>query len=312
MRSNRVPFDDPTDVEVAVDGAFAAIHSALGGTVYRDALIAREVLHLPGLVSGLEAGLPRLTDIELALEQDAFLPGDLRVQAGRQAVDKEQLRIVNRGKIEPEMLASAARLGNALVFGNVQKRIPKAFQLARRLENWLGDAVEFVMFASFGPDSGYLVHHDQMHVLIVQLEGAKVWTLHGAPVSPGLLVEMQQEPEPAREVKMNSGDVLYLPAGQRHFCHPEGFSVHLAIVILGVTGRVIRRKLEQEMTDSALLNEPAPAILGADGDGLAAEAWRAHMHELVDQLDIAKILAAERKRRRIRARVNLEPRTRQS
>ena len=86
--------------------AFEAIQSALGGGLLKNAIIERETLHFSGIVAGLEQGFPNLADIELALERGGFLPDDLRVWSGREATDLHKFRFVNRGIVEPQMLAN--------------------------------------------------------------------------------------------------------------------------------------------------------------------------------------------------------------
>ena len=139
--------DDPSESPAngAVDRAFNAIHAALGGGLIREAIANRVELHLPGVLCGLEGGFPSVADIEDALEQNAILPDDLRITSNRENIDLHHFRFVNRGKVEPQMLANSALMGSSIAINRVQRRIPKAHRMAQRLEEWLGDAVEFVL-----------------------------------------------------------------------------------------------------------------------------------------------------------------------
>ena len=123
-------------------------------------------------------------------------------------------------------------------------------------------------------------------------------------------MEMEEEPGPLRQLTMNPGDVLYLPPGQRHICHTEGYSVHLSIMLQAATGAALRRRLEKALGESIVLQEPVPAMLGPENDRRMAEEFRSHLHGIVDQLNIEEIFAQERKHLRIRPKVTLLPRRR--
>ena len=292
----------------AVAQAFDALQLALGEGQFRQAIIERQTLHLPGGACGHQDGFPLLADIEQALEQGAILPDDLRVTSGRDTLDLKTFRYVNRGKIEPQMLANATLMGSSIAINRLERRIPKAHRMARFIEEWLGDAIEFVLIASFGLEGAFPPHHDEEHVVIVQLDGVKHWTFHGDPVAPGAPMAMKDEPGPPRHLTLNSGNVLYLPPGQRHICTSDGFSLHLSIMIKASTGIVLQERLKKAFRDSILLQEPVPAFLGPENDRRMAEEFRRHLHELVDQLNIEQIFAQERRHLRIRPRVKLQPR----
>lgn len=76
----------------AVTKAFDALHLALGERTFRQAIIDRQTLHLPGIASDLQDGFPLLADIEQALEQGAILPDDVPVTSGRKTLDLDVFR----------------------------------------------------------------------------------------------------------------------------------------------------------------------------------------------------------------------------
>lgn len=300
------------DGDAAIDRAFELLKSGLCGSGLTDAFAARDVIHLPGLLAGLEDELPGLAEIELALQRNAFPPDMLRIFAGRKNLDLEKLRIVHRGRIQLQMVADTTLMGTTLVLNSIDERIEKAHILARRTEEWLGDPIEISFIASFGPESGLMAHHDEFNLILVQVAGRKHWTFNGAPVAHGLEVEdVKIEPEPARQLTMNQGDVIFVPSGQRHFCHADGFSVHFAFLIKHADGGVMKEAIEKSLKNDLELKEPAPAFLGPEHDRAVAERYRAHLHAVVDSMDIEKLLATDRQIRRAPAKVKLEPPVRQ-
>ena len=121
-------------------------------------------------------------------------------------------------------------------------------------------------------------------------------------------MEIKEEPGPPRQLTMNSGDVLHIPPGQRRICRSEGYSVHLAIMMQAATGIALRNRPEKALQGSKMLQEPVSAILVLENDRKMAEEFHSHLHELVDQLNIAEIFALKRKHLRIRPKVRLSPR----
>lgn len=295
------------DGAVSVDQAFAALKSALADGQLRDALVARQPLYLPGVVAGREAGFPTLADVEQALEMGVIDQEEMRIYVRREKLDLTEARIVHRGKLVPQMLQNAALMGHTFVFNNLQRQVGTAHRLALLMEEWVGDSIEVVMIASFAAMDGLKQHFDQMNLLIVQVAGAKVWTLLGDPVAPGSKQAEEGELEEKQKVTMQAGDVLFLPAGQHHVCNPEGFSVHIALLMLSVSGSTVARRLTDAMKESLPLKQPVIALLGPEQDRIMAQQYRAHLHELVDELNIERIIAQERAVQQVRKKIRLKP-----
>lgn len=290
---------DESEDQAAVGAAFDALHAELGGGRLVDALTRLRAEHVPGILAGHAAGLPGLQDLEQALAQRAVPRSDLRVYSGRNALDLEHARIARNGEIELQMLANAALVGSTFMIRDAQRHMPKAHQLARRLEGWFGDAVEFTLLASFGAKSGLATHHDSYHMLIIQLEGTRAWTLFGDAAEPGLGARPGDESGEQRQVTMQPGDVLILPAGQRHFCAAGGYSLHVAAMIIDRSGKLLRARIEKTLAESAVLREPMLQILGPKHQAAMVQKYRAHLHDLIEHLDIEAILASERERRKV-------------
>jgi ribosomal protein L16 Arg81 hydroxylase len=289
-----------------VAAAFAAMHEALGGGRLHDAMVHREVVHLPGLLAGLEDGFAGMADLELALEQSAFSASGLRIVQGRAPLDLDVSRIALGNRIEPRMVAAVAQAGVTMVFNNTQQHCDKMHAMACRLEAWLCDPVEMVMIASFSSNSGLAAHHDIDNVLVVQLSGSKVWTLYGDPVEPGLPTsDATGDPGVARYINLQQGDAMFLPAGQRHECQAEDFSLHVGIVIHHSNGRLVEERLNKALAKDPVWLEPAPGFLGADHDRLMAQKYREHLHAMVDSLEIEKSFSQQRQSRMVQRNIRL-------
>lgn len=293
--------------EVSVEQSFAALKSALAGDVLRGAIVAGKTLHLPGAVSGLEAGFPSLADVEQGLELGVIDQEDLRIFVRRTRLDLGEARIVHRGKLVLQMLQNAALLGHTFVFNDLQRQVGKANRLAQLVEEWTGDSVQVALIASFAEVDGLKLHYDPFNVVVIQVTGTKVWTLLGDPVALGSKHAEEGELAEQQQVTMEAGDVMFVPAGQHHVCNPDGFSVHVGLLFQSASGTAVAERLVEAMKMSLPLKEPVTALLGPEQDRLMAEKYRAHLHELVDELNIERIIAQERAVLSGRRKIRLKP-----
>ena len=142
--------------------------------------------------------------------------------------------------------------GMTLLFGKFDVNHPKLQRLveefARKLH--LTRRVQVECFLS--PDgSGFPWHFDEVHVVVLQIAGAKRWLLSREPAvvgppfgmaasvletpmgqamaSMGLQVGRPPKPDEADEYQLKVGDVLYLPPGRWHRACAQGQSCHLSI-----------------------------------------------------------------------------------
>jgi hypothetical protein len=86
------------------------------------------------------------------------------------------------------------------------------------------------------PESqGFVTHYDEHDVLILQVRGSKIWHQYsGADVAPHLMCRQEPVvtdalPSPT-DVRLEAGDVLYLPRGRVHAAEATSeVSVHLTV-----------------------------------------------------------------------------------
>lgn len=119
------------------------------------------------------------------------------------------------------------------------------------------------IFFTPGEKTGLNLHRDASHVLVVQLEGTKEWTIHepdgaGDPAAG----EQPSPPGPPIRFTLHPGDVLYLPHGWPHTAYAvDAASMHLTVTMA----------------------EPEPAALRR---GVAALWAQAHAAELEQRSDL--------------------------
>ena len=147
--------------------------------------------------------------------------------------------------------------GVTTVVNRLDRSFPAISDMANVLTIWLGEAIEVAGVLSFGEQSGLSAHHDAENVFIVQLEGSKQWVLVGDPVPPGSCENAPYEADESEtQLTMAAGDVMFLPAGQRHLCRAQGRSLHLGISIRHTRASDILKDFGMQMANDPALNVP--------------------------------------------------------
>jgi ribosomal protein L16 Arg81 hydroxylase len=258
----------------------------------RALLAERRVEIAPGLFAGPEPLLSRAA-LETALARRQIASDKIRAFAGRTQLDLTMQRVVDSRGINLNALAQLVAQGAMLLFNKLELRFAALNAFAAALAERFGVPVQVTAVLSFGDRSGISPHHDTDNVFIVQLEGSKQWQFLGDPVEPGLPVPaFKGEEGPAREVTLHPGDVMFLPAGQRHVCtsSPDD-SLHLGVLIqaprAASAGKTLLTAIEQ---DPPLLTPFLPSR-DERARAQALADYRARLHQLVDELDLERILA---------------------
>jgi bifunctional lysine-specific demethylase and histidyl-hydroxylase NO66 len=125
--------------------------------------------------------------------------------------------------------------GYTIVLGSVQRYVRAIASLLHSIEVELNFATQVNAYVTPPESQGFVGHYDDHDVLIVQIRGSKIWHLYdGADVAPHEIV--RQEPVataalPApTDVRLEVGDVLYLPRGKVHAAEATSeLSVHLTV-----------------------------------------------------------------------------------
>jgi hypothetical protein len=236
----------------------------------------------------------RTPDIEAALGDGRLRADQVRLALGRDFVEPAALKLVHRHRLDRDGIQQMLAQGAIVIFNDADRCFPALAGLAMAIGEAFGVSTEVVALLNFSGRSGLDEHHDSENVLILQLEGEKVWHMLGAPVEPGIKSKgYQREPGAGTTLTMRPGDVMFLPAGQRHRCEasPAG-SLHIAILLHAPKATVAAQELTEIMKDDPALNASI-LTFGDDEATERAEAIRARMHELVDRLDIARALTRE-------------------
>jgi hypothetical protein len=125
--------------------------------------------------------------------------------------------------------------GYTIVLGGVERFVRAIASLAHSIEVELNFPIQVNAYITAPGSQGLVPHYDDHDVLILQIQGSKIWHLYDGPDVPPR--EMQPEKNKAvaidglpllTDLCLEVGDVLYLPRGRLHAAETNAEpSVHL-------------------------------------------------------------------------------------
>ncbi len=143
------------------------------------------------------------------------------------------------GSPDRQQLYRGYASGQTVVLGPLGGRWPPITTLCAELEAALHHPVSAHLYLTPAGAQGFPPHHDTHDVFVVQVEGSKTWRI-GPPITALPLADdpsgVAVMTEPASDIRLDAGDVLYVPRGWVHEAHAGPTpSLHIT---LGV--RVVR------------------------------------------------------------------------
>lgn len=163
-------------------------------------------------------------------------------------VNRRDARIVKDGDSDPERTifddegrASALALmaayadGYTIVLNNLQSRHREVSFLCRGLEIFFRQPIGANIYLTPARASGLRPHFDDHDAFILQLEGSKDWRLYGRAAEQPLRgqhfdIDASGLGDPNQVVRLEPGDLLYLPRGLVHSAQStETSSLHLTL-----------------------------------------------------------------------------------
>lgn len=137
--------------------------------------------------------------------------------------------------VVPEKVYELYRAGATIVWSSLNHIETSLRESCKAISDKFGSRTDCVAFLTPAGREGFKPHHDPVDLFIVQTEGTKRWRLWNPPEgrsSEAASYTNEQLGEPAIDVLLEAGDVLYLPYGTPHAAAAEDkASVHLSIMI---------------------------------------------------------------------------------
>jgi ribosomal protein L16 Arg81 hydroxylase len=127
--------------------------------------------------------------------------------------------------------------GYTIVINGLQRYVPTIASLAHAIEVELNFETQVNAYITPPESQGFPPHYDDHDVLILQIQGSKTWHVYEhADVSPRDLprrdVFVAADLPPPTNLRLEAGDVMYLPRGRVHAAEANAEpSIHLTLGI---------------------------------------------------------------------------------
>ena len=187
--------------------------------------------------------------------------------------------------------------GFTIVLDSVQRYVRSIASLAHSIDVELNFAAQVNAYFTPPQSQGFVPHFDDHDALIVQLQGSKIWHLYeGIDVAPHEMwrhdsIPAAELPTPI-DVRLETGDVLYLPRGRVHAAESTSeLSVHLTVGLHAPTLSLLAARMLNALNNSderAHIQLP-PRFL-SDPDVRAG--LGSLVHEITESLERPEAIAA--------------------
>lgn len=202
----------------------------------------------------------------------------VRVPPYQYSVNKT-LKIAHVDLVDRNSLNRYFERGATVMLDDAQTAMPMVTDLCAQLTGHAGVPTACTIFASPPHADGFALHQDAEDVVIVQLAGAKRWTVF-APLCrrESSMLNRSECAEPLLDTELHAGDILVLPKGSPHktSSNSRDGSVHMTLGFYPVTLRDALVRLIAQSED-VRLDGPVPKSTKAVLEifhALASEAGR--------------------------------------
>jgi ribosomal protein L16 Arg81 hydroxylase len=164
-----------------------------------------------------------LSQLKDTIENEELEPPRIRILKNDRYFDPRILKGISNGRLrlsaDFKLIEDAIAKDSTLVVDNVAPLNADLSALCEEVSKMMGRTCPGNLYCSTVPSSGFGVHADQHHVLVVQLEGKKRWKIESRRTE-------------FADFEIEAGDVLFVRQGIRHNVNSLGvLSVHITIAI---------------------------------------------------------------------------------
>ena len=161
------------------------------------------------------------------------------------------------GRIQPLEVARHFDDGATVIFRQLHKRVPTLARLCVALGRRFSSRVQTNVYLTPPDAQGFAPHWDTHDVFVLQISGAKRWSIYDTQVRLPLRGQRFKPGTPpgdvSNELELGPGSAVYLPRGLMHSARSTGqASLH---VTLGLTAFTWAEFLVESVTAAALEEE---------------------------------------------------------
>jgi ribosomal protein L16 Arg81 hydroxylase len=224
---------------VSAEFSLAWLLQPLSVETFLDDIWAQDHYHVkrgcPGYFDGL---LPAPSAVDELLALFRREPAAVRLVKGTDKKGSDN-HLLADGSLDVSRIRDEFADGYTIVLDAVERYVRTVGTVARSIEVELNFPVQVNTYITPPGQTGLAPHYDDHDVLILHVQGSKIWHLYlGADRPPR---EIQREKDKAvgadslpapTEVRLEAGDVLYVPRGRVHSAETTSEqSIHLTVGI---------------------------------------------------------------------------------
>lgn len=194
-------------------------------------------LHLSSRSSQRYADLFSTGLLERTLTFSKPKPPDIRVVSEQQELLPSKY-VMPDGNLNLAQLYKAYDESHTIVINGLERFCEPVAGLCRDVQGLLSHMVIANTYLSPASSKGLHAHYDTHDVFVLQIDGAKEWQLYGAAIESPLLGSFQPVipdemlGEPLQRLRLEAGDLLYLPRGHVHQAMTtDASSLHMTLGI---------------------------------------------------------------------------------
>ncbi len=229
------------------------------------------------------------------IERGEYPRGPDHFRVAKESISAPQARWTSEGRADVAKLEECLAEGYSVIATHIEPLFPPLAALCEDIRSRLREEVYAGLIVTSGKDGAFKLHYDFEDLIIVQAEGTKRWQIYGPAVSNpvrGLPRPSTPDSPPIFDEILQTGDILFVPAGNWHHCEAgPGRSVHFSVFMLPPTGwhgvkRIISPLIVEEMFRTPLTRLRTPSELAA----LEADI-KNRVIEKISQLKLDEIIA---------------------
>ncbi|HEX8482285.1 MAG TPA: cupin domain-containing protein [Allosphingosinicella sp.] len=265
---------------------FADVLGSFDAAAIAEGMESRRLIHLPQACAVAPAALFSLEELESLVLRDGMDRKYFRVTVNGHIPNLKSLGLVKDERLRPLVLRQLARQGASIIVNDLHRYEAKFAALADDAERVLQDRIAIAAIASFSKLPALPAHYDPQDLIIIQVEGTKVWRFLGEPADCGVAFHprVKVPKDVSATVTMQPGDVMFVPAGLHHQCEAEGVSLHVGIIIKHET---LLDFLNDLFRQHASLNRPLRPLPGRESVERQVAALKADLISRIEEADIA-------------------------
>jgi ribosomal protein L16 Arg81 hydroxylase len=183
--------------------------------------------------------LPGSSAIDELLKLYRHEPSAVRLVRGNdQKMGPNSYRLID-GRLDVDSVRDDFANGYTIVLDGVERHVRAIASLSRSIEVELNFPVKVNVYITPPVSQGLIPHYDTHDVLVLQVLGSKIWHLYDGVVVPPRQIERNKNKVvaiddllPPTDLRLDAGDVLYLPRGRFHAAETTSEpSIHLTVAI---------------------------------------------------------------------------------